>query len=392
VHMTLSQVPEDSEFITTATHRVGRKVPDIYVRGLHENEIFDQVRPHRCDRVHWDTVGPLDVQQILTHLVTGQSLVTEAFTRQWSDGQHRIWVPVGQGDVAREEIRALCLAQNVEAVNLRIERDVPFRDLNSLDPALLGELISSCVEWLYPRSFSIRQRVTNELDGVDQDDLKGMMYLFVHDLADRFDSQRRGRNGTLNFMAFVLGKLKTWPQDLARATYGRSVIEDRVALARLQESLTPEVVAGMSDLDRADALGVSVTELRRKENSIAQLAHVRRPNSISGDFFDDSPSATTQVADDSDVAEEVIVHNRNVAITKAIIDAVNDPSAQGRKTQDPLALAATYLTFWEGLGRAEVARQLGVMPKTVAAAVERTLAKVELAKVEPAEYRDSDSE
>lgn len=372
----------EDEFITTSTNRSGRKVPDIYVRGLHETEILNQAQPRSCDRIHWDTHEPLDIRQIIESLPDRNPSLVEVFTRQWSDGQHRIWVTAGSGEVAREEIRALCLEQGNDPINLRIERDVPFRDLDSIEPGLVGELIGSCVEWLYPRSFSVRQRVAIELDGVDHDDIKGMMYLFVHDLADRFDSQRTGRNGTLNFTAFAFGKLKTWPQDLARATYGRSLVEDRVALGRISESSQADGGPPMSIVDRADALGVSVTELRRREAAISQLAQVRRPDMISSGAFDEPFGSTTQIPADTDVSEEALTRSRDAALTKAIFDAVNDPSSASRKSQDPLALAATYLTFWEGLGRAEVARQLGVVPKTVSAALSRTLEKIDAESIE----------
>ena len=283
----------------------------------------------------------------------------------------------GLGELARADIRALCVENGVEPINLRIEYDVPFRNLDSIEQGLVGELIGACVEWLYPRSFSVRQRVVAELDGVDQGDVKGMMYLLVHDLADRFDSTRTGRNGKLNFTAFAFGKIKTWPQDLARATYGRSLVEDRVALNRLEESVSLEQGQGMSDVDRADALGVSVTELRKREAAIFQLANMRRPDSISSGSFDEYASSSTQVASDVDVSEEALTLGRDAAITRAIFDAVNDPESRGRKAQDPLALAATYLTFWEGMGRAEVARQLGVMPKTVTAALSRTMERID---------------
>ena len=56
----------------------------------------------------------------------------DAYTRQWSDGQHRVWVPEGQGYEARERIRAWCAAHEVEAVNIRVEAKVPFRDLDQI--------------------------------------------------------------------------------------------------------------------------------------------------------------------------------------------------------------------------------------------------------------------
>ena len=54
----------------------------------------------------------------------------------------------------------------------------------------------------------------------------------ISDHADRYDAGREGRNGTLNFLAFLIGKLRTWPQDAARQAYGRNVMSDRVALSR----------------------------------------------------------------------------------------------------------------------------------------------------------------
>ena len=56
---------------------------------------------------------------------------------------------------------------------------------------------------------------------------------------------------------------------------------------------------------------------------------------------------------------------------------MNDPASTAKRAQDPLALAAVYLSFWEDLSRPEVARELDVLPKTAAAAVNRVLEHVE---------------
>jgi hypothetical protein len=69
-------------------------------------------------------------------------------------------------------------------------------------------------------------------------------------------------------------------------------------------------------------------------------------------------------------------HARNAQLTRAIMTAVNDPESGGRRAQDPLALAAVYLSFWEELSRPEVARELDVLPKTAASAVARVLDSV----------------
>jgi hypothetical protein len=80
---------------------------------------------------------------------------------------------------------------------------------------------------------------------------------------------------------------------------------------------------------------------------------------------------------DTDVEGEVVRHAMEAGLTRAILAAVNDPDSRARRAQDPLALAAVYLSFWEGLERAEVARELDVLPKSAAAAIGRVLERVE---------------
>ena len=80
-----------------------------------------------------------------------------------------------------------------------------------------------------------------------------------------------------------------------------------------------------------------------------------------------------------DVEAEATDHDRNAQLTRAIMGAVNTPGSTGRRGHDPLALAAVYLTFWEGLGRSDVARELDVLPKTVAASIGRVLEQVQTA-------------
>ncbi len=179
-----------------------------------------------CDRVHWDTVGDFDARDLVGDL--GMT----AYTRQWSDGQHRVWVAEGQGYEARERIREWCAAHEVEAVNVRVEQKVPFRDLDQVPQPLVPELISAALDWLYPRSHAIRSKVVADLELVDADDVRSMMYLFISDHLDRYDADREGRNGTLNLLAFLIGKLRTWPQDLTRTAFGRNVVSDRIALHR----------------------------------------------------------------------------------------------------------------------------------------------------------------
>ncbi len=358
--------PDDH--IITASNRIGRRVPDITVRGMHERDILAQAPALTCDRVHWTTIGDLDPHDLLG------DLGMEAYTRQWSDGQHRVWVPAGRGHEARELIRAWCEERGLEPVNIRVEANVPFRDLDSIPGTLVAELIAACVDWLYPRTQVIRRRLMAELDLVGDEDVRSMMYLFVHDLADRFDADREGRNGTLNFIAFMFGKIRTWPQDAARAAYGRTMVSDRLVLHRVSEAVSAAEGRLPNEAERAQALGVTVTELRRREESINALSGIRNFRSLDGSP-DDGNADAVQLPDEADTAEDAIAFGRDAALTRALVAAAADSS--GRQGTEPLALAAVYLTYWEGLNRAEVARELDVLPKTASAAIKRVVEKID---------------
>lgn len=360
----------DDDLIVTSSNRSGRRVPTLEVDGLDESEILGQAPVMTCDRVHWDTVGDFDATQILA------DLPMMAWSRQWSDGQHRIWVPEGEGYEARELIRAWCEEHQVEAVNMRVEAGVPFRDLDLISGGLVADLIAAAVEWLYPRMQAIRRQLVADLDLIDDEDVRSMMFLFVSDHLDRFDERRRGRNGTLPLLVFLIGKLRTWPQDLARSMYGRGVVADRIALAKAGESIAATEQRPATESELADALGISVTDLRQREQAIGALSNMRNHRSLAEESRDGEFLDTVQVSDDVDVEFDATAHARNAELTRAIMSAVNDPTSTGKRAQDPLALAAVYLSFWEELSRPDVARELEVLPKTAAAAVSRVLDSV----------------
>jgi hypothetical protein len=197
--------PTDDDVIVTANNRLGRKVPNLVVRGMDEREILGHAPAMTCDRVHWDTVDDFDAR-----LLVGDLGMT-AYTRQWSDGQHRIWVEEGQGYEARERIRAWCTAHGVEAVNLRVEAKVPFRDLDRVPQPLVPELITAALEWLYPRSHAIRSKVVADLELLDADDVRSMMYLFISDHLDRYDAIVRA----------ATARSTCWPSSSASSAHGR---------------------------------------------------------------------------------------------------------------------------------------------------------------------------
>ncbi len=365
-------VPDDS--IVTATNRLGRKVPNLVVRGMDEREIFAQAPLLDCDRVHWDTIDDFDPQVLLA------DLPMDAYTRRWSDGQHRVWVPKGRGFEARELIKEWCLERRVEAVNMRVEQQVPFRDLDKIPGTLFQELVAAAVDWIYPRTYTIRRRIVADLDLVEDQDVRSMMYLFISDHADRYDADRIGRNGTLNFTAFILGKLRTWPQDAARTAYGRNVVGDRVALNRLADRFIADEQRLPTEGELAEGMNTSVTDLRRREQAISELSSMRNYQSLVGGSIDSDQYDQVQVASEETVEGDVTAYTRNAMVTKAILEAVSGPNApRSRRAQDPLALAAVYLSFWEGLSRPEVARELDVLPKTVAAALTRVMGQMEQA-------------
>lgn len=366
---------DGGEEIVTAGNRIGHKVPHLVVDGVDERDIFAYAPTMICDRVHWDTVDDFDARRLVNELRM------EAYTRQWSDGQHRVWVPAGRGFAAREAIRQWCLDHDVEAVNIRVEAKVPYRNLELIPGTLLQDMIAAAVQWLYPRSYSVRKKIVADLELVEDDDVKSMMYLFVSDHADRFDGGRQGRNGTLSFLAFMIGKLRTWPQDAARTAFGRTVISDRIALHRAGDSVAFSEHRQATTVERADALGTSVTDLRRREQTIATLSNLRNPQSLVVAGSDQDVPDTVQVAGDTDVAKDALSYTRDSELTRAILAAVNHPEQHGRRPQDPLALAAVYLSFWEGLSRPDVARELEVLPKTANAAVTRVLESVQAADV-----------
>jgi hypothetical protein len=381
-HAPLGEDPEetaefdlDDDAVMTAANRIGRRVPDLIVQGIHERDILAMAPAMTCDRVYWSTVEDFDVSALLPELGM------RAFTRRWSDGQHRLWVQAGEGYRARDLVRQWCQDHGVEAVNIRVETNVPFRDLDSIPGSLVPDLIAACVDWLYPRTYSVRRRLMTELDLVNADDVRSMMYLFVHDHADRFDADREGRNGRLNFTAFMFGKVRTWPQDAVRAAYGRTLVGDRLILHRVADDISAREGRLPSEVERADALGVSVTELRRREESINALASVRNYRSIWDEETEDGREARG-VRDEIDVSEEATTHGRDAALTRALLDAVMVDGAGGRKGCDPLALAATYLTYWEGLNRTEVAQELEILPKTASAALNRVMERIDPASLQ----------
>ena len=238
------------------------RIPDLVVDGMPEQAILADAPVMTCDRLHWD--GPaLDL-----HALAG-ALPMRAWTRQWSDGRHRIWVEQGLGPVARERI-----AEATPARGLRIDSAVSFRDLDGIPRGRVPALIEAAVAWLYPRTLPIRRKLVADLDLVEDEDVRPMMYLFVWDHLDRFAPRHGGRMGPLILCAFLLAKMRTWPQDASRAAYGRTVVDDQQAVNRAFESFVHAHHRVPTEAELAQACGVEVAELRRRRRN-ADAVHRR---------------------------------------------------------------------------------------------------------------------
>lgn len=358
----------EDELVTT-TNRVGRRIPDIVVGDLTEREILAMAPSMSCDRIHWGALDEMSDRQ-LAHDLSNE---LPAYTRTWSDGQHRIWVPDGQGATARELIREWCDQHGVEPINMRIEQSVSFRNVDSIPADLFQGLLLETVNWLYPRSHAIRRRLVADLELVEDDDVRSMMYLFVSDHADRFDADRIGKNGTLNFATFMFGKLRTWPQDAARAAYGRNLMDDRLHLARAVDDHLATEYRRPNEAELAARMRTTVVDLRKREQAVTEAVHRRHYDSlITGAHSADGIDA----ADDLDVAEDGTRYARDAMLTRSIMSAVICPQrVRNADRPDVAALAAVYLSFWGELARQDVAAELGMSPKSVTASVQRVIAQ-----------------
>lgn len=331
-----------------------------------EGEIFALAPSSICDRVHWSLVDEVDLVGLLPALEASGIV---ARTRHWSDGQQRIWVDAGLGHQARERVLAWCQEQGIETFNMRVESGVPFRDVDSIPDGLFPELVAAAVEWLYPRIASVRHRMTQVLESVTDEDIRSMLYLFISDHADRYDDDRAGINGPLNFLSFILGKVRTWPQDMARSTFGRGVANDRVALHQAVQRLTSDEGRPPTELERAMALGTTVTDLRRREAAIAAMDRIRWYEPLGAGGVESEDGFEVQIASSDNVETSPESYARAASVTRAVLEASAEP--HGRGDADPLALAAIYLAFWEDLSKADVARELDTLPKTANAAITR---------------------
>ena len=358
---------ESSDLIVKTNNRIGRKIPNLVVDGLDETEILASAPSVISDRVHWSTINDFDAKVILP------DLAMTAFSRQWSDGQHRIWVPEGRGYEARELIRSWCLAHGVEPINLRVEPGVPFRNVDAIPDELFQKLVLATVDWLHPRCFAIRKRIVADFGLIDDEDLRPMMYIFVSDHADRFDDNRVGKNGTLNFASFMLGKIRKWPQDAARSLYGRGLIDDHMHINQAIDQTMAKKHRKPTEAELAESLHTSIEDLRERQRAVADYISMKFHDTIVSGAHDEDVDSV-DVMSDVNLELEATGFIVDASLTKAIVAAVNcQQTGRGKGHPDALGLAVVYLTYWGELSRQEVAAELCVLPKTAAAAAQRVL-------------------
>lgn len=327
------------------------RIPDLEVCGQTEADILAMAPVMTCDRVHWS--GPeIDVDAIV------EALPMQAWTRQWSDGVHRIWVEAGKGDEARTLIAA-----QTEHFNLRVDRDVAFRDLNVVPEGLVPLLVAAAVDWLYPRTGPIRRKLVADLDLVEDEDVRPMMFLFASDHLDRFDPRHGGRMGSLNLCAYLLAKMKNWPQDASRSEYGRTAVEEQHVVNRAFEHFVHANHRVPTEAELARACGFDVAELRRRRRNATLLARTRFTDVIGEEAF--------AVPDAVDVSHDALRFAKDADLTRAVISAA----------ATPMALAATYLSFWQEQSRTQIADALHVSPKVAGSAITRTVAQLAQGKI-----------
>lgn len=351
---------ENAPLMRTSTERLGMRIPDLIIDGRSEQEILADAPVLVCDRVYFTTDREVDATQLVDRLPM------RAYTRAWSDGTCRIWVEAGNGDAARTGIKDLTAEMGIEISNARIDRSIGFRDLSLIDAGELAELTSACANWLYSRSTSIQARIVASIEELDESDMLGLLYLFVHDHLDRFDGDREGKNGRTNLTAFMFGKLRNWPQDLVRARYGRSVIDDQVAMQRIEDQIAHDHGRTATLNDRARAMGVSVTEVQQRDGTLLALS------SLSIDGAADGGYEQLSIADEStDTEQQGLEADAQAELTRRMLDAVHVPGSSKKRDHNPLGLVSMYLMCWENQNRAQIAQTMEVMPKTVTAAMAR---------------------
>jgi hypothetical protein len=354
-------------------------LPFLTVDGVHETDIFAYAPVIATDRITW--TGPKDFDaSIIVDYLPGP-----AWTRQWSDGDHRIWVPAGTGQDSRIIIKQWLASHDVPESGMRIYADTTYRDLSLIPDDLLDGLYHAAVEWLYSRNIAVRHRIMAEFD-IDDEDVKQELFFWVRDYTDRYDDTRigtgaRARRKTtarptapLNYLGYLQGRVKSWPQDAARAHFSRGHVDEQLAMHRARDQFQSTHGREPSTDELAAALSVTANEVRRRQATIDTLSNFRNyiPISTITHDADERPEAVDVSDTVTDDQPASIDFTEAAALTRAIMNSVTGGKQAGeRRDVDVLGLHCLFATTWAGMRTTSVASTLQAAPKTVSTALDR---------------------
>ena len=87
---------DDTETLENSDSESDRRLPDLSVGAIDEVAIFALAPSELTDRIRWSAVEGGHAAGVL-EVLSDEGI--SARTRQWSDGQQRVWVKIGRAHV-----------------------------------------------------------------------------------------------------------------------------------------------------------------------------------------------------------------------------------------------------------------------------------------------------
>lgn len=340
---------------------------DITVNGHREEDIWAYAPTAVLDRVHAEIANPdTSVPAIMA------MLPMTTFTRTWSDSRSRIWVPAGRGAEVRDLIATWASTTGTTVKDLRVEENVPFRNVAAIPADLLGGIVHAAVAKVIstPRGDRAVKSILALEDGrfSDREDVASALTLYAYDLTDRFDDTR-GAVGRTNFTAYLYGRVSNWAYDVARSRYGRESLEVRNQIAKASDQLLAQGIDPSQARVSAHIDGGSGTFAARYA-SLKALWNLRDAGSIwsveDGEQIVDVPTPS----DANDVFDYATANDLSRAVAGSCVTYTD-----GKVRTDAVALISAYQSTWGGRTYNEISDTLGMRDRTVSAAVRRVTTK-----------------
>lgn len=351
-------------------------LPAWIINGVHEDDIWAAAPVFMADRLHW--VGTDDDTTLrMREWVLPQS----SWVRLRSDGHGRLWVPAGLGEPARVNMVQAVAFRNLRVRNLRVEKNVPFRDFSRIEPALLDGIVIGTTRALQRLAYSTIAKVATDLQ-IDAEDAEAMLYLYISDLLDQFDNTRQGGDGrTLNFLAFAHAKVRNyWAVDLIRGDRGRGIVDDEQRYHRAVEHLALTLQRTPTDRDVADHLNITIADTVALRNAVQHRAWWRDPISLSAEANQDSGFSGIDIATEAhpDTAAASAATGHATQTIDGTMHAALEPSERLMHAEqqaelsrlllsvttgelfNPLGFHLVYLTTWGGVDLNSVAPTIGI--------------------------------